>query len=141
MALQARTKTFIVLGVGVIVLAFLLAPIHFNAPGPEGIALLSLATRAHLVERYEKPAQNLALGVDSLRKTIMTRHGMMLPSQDSVLRELKIRAAAMQQVVDHLRHPEKETFEEKTRYIAEYLQELMSEAVAIRDDITENYLK
>jgi len=141
MTVPARTKTWIVLGIGAVVLLVVLAPFHFASQGPLGIELLSIGAREQLVRRYEKPAQLFPARADSLRKAITARYGGTTPRQDSSFRVMESRVKMIQQVVDHLRHPERATFEEKSEDIARLLARLMGEAESTRRDLIESYLQ
>jgi hypothetical protein len=141
MALPARTKTYILLVVGVVVLAIVLVPLHFHTPTPLGISGLNINTRAALVERYERAAREFGKDADSLHKALLDRYGMTQYDQDSILTELQTRATMMLQITGHLRNPEKETPDEKTLDISAYLQQLSDEAQAIVQEVIARYLQ
>jgi hypothetical protein len=139
MALPTRTKTYILLGVSLLVLVIVVVPFRFTPSGPMGISLLSLETRAHLVQHYEKPAQGMKPRVDSLRKAIVARVGYTVPSQDSVLGEMEKRAAQALQLIDHLRNPSRETFEEKNSDVTTLLGQLMAEFEDMRQQLLQDH--
>ena len=127
MPLPGRTRIYIWLGTAAVVLLIVLVPFRFTPSATKGIAVLGEKSRAYLVQRYEKMAQGMKPRADSLRKAIITRNGYLVPDQDSALSAMSRSAAEMLRIIDHLRNPNRETFEEKNTDIAGRLGELMAE--------------
>lgn len=141
MALPVQTKTWLLLGLGVVVIAFLLVPIRFTPLALQTIDMLTPQARGLLVQRYEPPAKHLRAKADTLRAAITARYGGTTLTQDSLLAELEARAEAMLTTVGHLREPRKATFEEKKVDVGLHLDRLQREAHILIQKIETDYLR
>lgn len=138
--MTARAKTLWLLALGAAVIAFVAIPFRFTAAVPLGIRGLTVPARAQLIERFEPPARSLHLRADSLRREIIAEFGGTTPTQDSLLREIRLKADEMLRITAHLRTPEKATFEEQNRDINLWLSTLLRDADHIARRLAEDYL-
>ena len=141
MAISANTKTLWLLLLGAVVIAILILPLRFTPVVPQGIDALPVQARAQLIQKYEQPARELRLKIDTLKLAIRRRYGGTTPSQDSMFAELTKRADQMLQITDHLRNPHKATYEETRQDVSKLLERLHSEADLTIRQLLDDFLR
>ncbi len=140
MSMSTNAKTLWLLLIGAVVVAIVVIPFRLTPVVAQSIDLLPLEARARLIQRYEAPAREQQMKIDTVRLAIRRRYGGTTPSQDALFAEWGRDVAKILQITDHLRDPRRATHEERREDIARELDRLLTRSEAIARQLVEDFL-